>query len=293
LILFFLLFNFLFGDKVILKERNQLNLKNYLGSLSGDNPNGVGGYYIPEQKQTPVSYMTYIISRGDTLHGISNKLGIDVVTILNFNDINIPSRIIDGKKIIIPNQDGISVTLDSKNSLKKISNKYKVDIDDLKTVNYLDGENNSEVVELFVPGLHVDSITRSLLLGEFFVKPISGGFSSHFGFRIDPWTNVRSFHSGLDIRSPFGSKVYSSGFGQVIFVGFEWPLGNMIEIRHPAGYTTVYGHLDKIVVKKNQWVKTGEYIGKVGMTGRTTGPHLHYEVHKNGNLINPLTVTLF
>jgi len=135
----FLLFvaNFLlFEDGILLSHRNQFTLKNELKLLNKDNPAGVGGYYIPEQKATPVSYLTYEIKAGDALHTISQKLGVDVVTILNFNDISIPSRIVNGKKIIIPNQDGIVVKVDNNNTIKKIANKYKVDITDLKEINY-------------------------------------------------------------------------------------------------------------------------------------------------------------
>ncbi|HPO49364.1 MAG TPA: M23 family metallopeptidase, partial [Spirochaetota bacterium] len=231
----FIFASFLFSDNTALKSRNIFSLKKELKIYNKDNPEGVGGYYIPEQRATPVSYLTYVIKSGDSLHGISKKLGVDVVTILNFNDINIPSRIINGKKIIIPNQDGMVVDIGGKNSIKKIADKYKVEVDDILSINSI--ENGDNVDSVFVPGLHTDPITRSLLLGEFFVKPTRGVISSYFGYRRDPWTKIKSFHTGVDIRNSLGTKIYSSGFGQVINVAYNsWPLGNMIAIKHPAGY---------------------------------------------------------
>jgi murein DD-endopeptidase MepM/ murein hydrolase activator NlpD len=118
--------------------------------------------------------------------------------------------------------------------------------------------------------------------------PYKGGITSTFGHRENPFggENVET-HKGVDIRAPFGSPVRSMAKGQVEFAGLRGGFGNCIMIRHGNGFETLYGHLSKILVSVGQKVDIGQQIGRVGSTGRSTGPHLHYEVHRNGQQINP------
>lgn len=95
------------------------------------------------------------------------------------------------------------------------------------------------------------------------------------------------FHKGVDIAAPMGTDVYCSAQGKVIFAGQKSGYGNCVIIEHGNGLATLYGHLSKILVDANQQVKIGDVIAKVGSTGRSTGPHLHYEVRKNNTPINP------
>ena len=113
--------------------------------------------------------------------------------------------------------------------------------------------------------------------------------ASGFGWRSDPFTKARKKHNGMDFTSRTGTPIYASGNGKVKRAdnsasGF----GNHIEIDHGYGYVTIYAHLSKYNVKKGQKVNRGDLIGFVGNTGRSVGPHLHYEVHKNGRPINPI-----
>ena len=95
------------------------------------------------------------------------------------------------------------------------------------------------------------------------------------------------FHKGVDIAAPMGTDVYCAAQGKVIFAGQKSGYGNCVIIEHGNGLATLYGHLSKILVDANQQVKIGDVIAKVGSTGRSTGPHLHYEVRKNNTPINP------
>lgn len=111
--------------------------------------------------------------------------------------------------------------------------------------------------------------------------------SSSFGRRIDPFRKRTAFHSGVDFRASTGTSVLATADGQVLRAGRAGGYGNLVELRHAHGLTTRYGHLSKIMVKSGQSVKRGDVIGKVGSTGRSTGPHLHYEVRNKGNARNP------
>lgn len=113
--------------------------------------------------------------------------------------------------------------------------------------------------------------------------------ASGFGYRNDPFTKIRKFHAGMDFSAKTGTPVYATGDGIVeradnVMSGF----GNLIILKHGFGYSTYYAHLSKYNVKKGQKVKRGDVIGYIGSTGRSEAPHLHYEVHINGEPVNPI-----
>jgi murein DD-endopeptidase MepM/ murein hydrolase activator NlpD len=121
------------------------------------------------------------------------------------------------------------------------------------------------------------------------IKPVDGGFlNSTFGYRNDPIDNVKRFHHGQDITVKSGTPIYSPADGEIKRAYYVGGFGNHIKIDHGLGYTTLFAHLSKLKVKHGQKVKRGEVIGLTGNTGRSTAPHLHYEIHYNGEPQNPL-----
>lgn len=112
--------------------------------------------------------------------------------------------------------------------------------------------------------------------------------ASGYGTRIDPIYKTVKFHAGMDFSANTGTPVYVTGNGKVIKAGWEGLYGNCITVDHGFGYVTKYAHLSKIDVRVGQNVVRGEIIGKVGSTGKSTGPHLHYEVHVKGKVVNPV-----
>ncbi|HLV37989.1 M23 family metallopeptidase [Xanthomarina sp.] len=113
--------------------------------------------------------------------------------------------------------------------------------------------------------------------------------ASGYGIRTDPFTKARKMHWGMDFSAPRGTPIYASGDGVVVRAdNGSAGYGNHIRIDHGYGYVSLYGHMYKYNVKKNQKVKRGDVIGFVGSTGRSQGPHLHYEIFKDGERINPL-----
>ena len=112
--------------------------------------------------------------------------------------------------------------------------------------------------------------------------------ASGYGTRIDPIYNTPKFHAGMDFSANVGTPVYVTGNGKVTQAGWDGLYGNSITIDHGFGYVTRYAHLSKIKVRRGQKVIRGEVIGEVGSTGKSTGPHLHYEVHVKGKVVNPV-----
>lgn len=112
--------------------------------------------------------------------------------------------------------------------------------------------------------------------------------TSGFGVRRDPILGISALHPGIDFRDPVGSDVPATAAGVVTRAGWAGGYGNMVELDHGGGYATRYAHLSEIDVKVGDKVKLGQTLGRTGSTGRSTGPHLHYEVRHNGKPVNPV-----
>jgi murein DD-endopeptidase MepM/ murein hydrolase activator NlpD len=135
---------------------------------------------------------------------------------------------------------------------------------------------------------------KALLLASIpAIQPISNNdlkrLSSYYGYRIDPFYKVKKFHEGVDFSAPTGTEIYATGNGTVVDCGrSRGGYGNVIIIDHGFGYKTRYAHMHSFEVKEGQKVTRGQVIGTVGNTGKSTSPHLHYEVWKNNRRINPI-----
>jgi murein DD-endopeptidase MepM/ murein hydrolase activator NlpD len=133
---------------------------------------------------------------------------------------------------------------------------------------------------------------KNLLAATPSLRPTTGWISSGFGYRISPFTGRREFHKGLDIATREGTPIIAPADGVITYADKKWLMGNMVTIDHGFGMVTRYGHIDKFVKHKGDRVQRGDTIALVGNTGRSTGPHLHYEVRLNGVPVNPETYIL-
>lgn len=124
------------------------------------------------------------------------------------------------------------------------------------------------------------------------IWPVRGWISSRFGYRISPFTGRRAMHKGIDIVNRSGTPVVVSADGQVVFAGYKGGYGKMVIVDHGLGKVTKYGHLSKIMVNNGDLLVRGQELGLLGNTGRSTGPHLHYEVVLNGKAVNPIDYLL-
>ena len=124
------------------------------------------------------------------------------------------------------------------------------------------------------------------------LAPSIGVLTAGFGMRNDPFTGQREFHTGIDISTPTGNRVYAPANGTVVRVGWDKGYGRIVQVSHGYGMTTLFGHLSTARVMEGQRVRRGDLLALVGSTGRSTGPHLHYEVHLEGKPVNPLEYVL-
>jgi len=250
--------------------------------------NGRGGIenYVPDLRLTE-----YTIQKGDTLWSIARKFDVDPDTIISCNVFSNVHSIHEGDVILVPNIRGIFVTIREGDSIFKFSTDYKIPPDFVMEVNRLHSNALSPGMKLFLPGARYKNIERAYVLGEAFNKPAYGRLTSRYGYRRDPFTGKRAFHRGIDIANRIGVKVHAAQAGTVIYTGERHGFGKTIIIQHRFGYKTLYGHLDSFSVHRGQRVKSGQVIGTLGNTGRSTGPHLHFEIWLKSRTINPLTQT--
>ena len=165
------------------------------------------------------------------------------------------------------------------------SSSFSKDIDLIKNI--------SEEIYSVLTKLEVNDSIMNVQLRHFpSTPPISlkemTSVSSVYSRRIDPITHKNEFHCGVDYRAIKGTDVHASADGVVIKAGWNSGYGNMIEVDHSNGYTTLYAHLQNYFVSVNEYVYKGQTIGKVGSTGKSTGPHLHFEISYLADNINPI-----
>ena len=128
---------------------------------------------------------------------------------------------------------------------------------------------------------------RNLLASTPAIRPTVGWMTSRFGHRISPFTGRKEFHKGIDIAHRHGTAILATADGIVSFAGKKGAMGNVLVIDHGHGMITRYAHLSKPLKERGEKVKRGDIIAQMGSSGRSTGPHLHYEVHLNGVPVNP------
>jgi murein DD-endopeptidase MepM/ murein hydrolase activator NlpD len=123
-------------------------------------------------------------------------------------------------------------------------------------------------------------------------RPVPGQVTSGFGARFHPILGYARFHRGVDLKAAWGAPIVAAADGRVVAAGWHGGYGRLVQIAHAGGLQTMYGHMSRIVAGAGQLVRQGQVIGYVGSTGLSTGPHLHYEVLKNGRAVNPLSVKM-
>ncbi len=304
-ILFTLIFGFLFfltvsisyasniGNKSfndeILYNRDNINKLLEDNLLSNTQKDDTKNSYIDNDKIIKnVDFYNYKVKENDSFEKISKQTDISIETLYLVNNIKKRTTLKKGSVLIIPNQNGRIVTVNKNDSIFKLANLYGIKWEKIADANNLQSSVIYDGMKLFIPGSKMTEYERNKFVETNFLWPVRGKITSYFGSRIDPITGIYSFHTGIDIKNKIGAKVKSAKDGKVIFVGWQKIYGNFIMIKHNDGYITLYAHLNSISVKINQVVGLGEYIGIVGNTGRTTGTHLHFEIRKNGKLIDPL-----
>jgi murein DD-endopeptidase MepM/ murein hydrolase activator NlpD len=240
----------------------------------------------------PLSYTVYRVRSGDMIGPLAEQFGITQDTLFSVNKIKAARTLQIGQYLKVPPLSGIlyDVRKDGE-TINDIAKIYEVSAEKIVEVNHI---SQTQILQagttLFVPDAELDWQTRQEINGDLFRWPlkIKWSFTSGFGWRRSPFTGARTYHGGIDLAVPAGSNTYAALAGTVVKVGYDDTYGNHVIIAHHSGYQTLYGHFSSVDVNQGDYVSTATVIGKVGSTGLSTGPHLHFTVYKNGRLVNPL-----
>jgi lipoprotein NlpD len=212
---------------------------------------GCARHRMPLEKQPPpqsIKGVYHVVERHQTLYRICKTYGVDINKVASLNGISDKSKIETGQRILIP-------------GAKKVL-KVEIIIDDVVT-------ESREKVKLAHKTLDL-------------IWPVEGKI-------VDVFDDSDKRHQGIDISSPLGTPIKASYGGKVIYSNDKIRgYGNLIILRHSEEFVTVYAHNQVNLVEEGVWVEKGQIIGKVGMTGRATGPHVHFEIRKNNKAVDPL-----
>ncbi|BDA78910.1 peptidase M23 [Leptospira kobayashii] len=186
-------------------------------------------------------------------------------------------------------------TVQKKDNLSKISRAFGSDVARIKKHNSLVSTNLKLGQILEIPVQTKNASSSRVIKKKIFILPVpQSRVTSRYGRRVDPFNKYnRVYHTGLDLAAKVGTAVLASADGEVIFTGRNGGYGNSVIIQHKNGYKTVYAHCSQILVEVGEAVKMGRVIAAVGRTGTATGAHLHFEVFRNGKLMNPETALNF
>lgn len=238
-----------------------------------------------EDELPELIFYKYKTQKKDSFWTIASKTSLNIDTLMTINNIDNINSIKTGKTIYLANMRGILYSVKKNDTLETISEKFDVPYKYILKVNNLSILNKKHI---FIPCATLNSKQRSAFLNSGYGRPLKNLYvTSSYGNRRDPFHGEIRFHSGIDFRCKPGTPVYSVKPGKVIYSGFSGNYGKLVIIKHDTKYSSYYGHLHRSNVKINQLVKKGQVIGFSGNTGRSTGPHLHFEIRQNGRPVNP------
>ncbi len=234
--------------------------------------------------------------RGDTYSSLAAQFSVSERALRVLNRAGARSEPKAGAELVIPSKDGQFHWVEPGQGLSDVAKIYGVPLREVLRANRKRGDSELHTGEILYlpqnrtapPGEPRAAAMEPEGIRSGFQKPTTGRFADGFGFRIHPLTGKRAFHAGLDLAPGWGTRVMAAQTGRVVYAGIRAGFGRLIILDHGAGLTSWYAHLDEILVKIQKEVKKGDLIGKVGKTGRVTGPHLHFEVRLNDKPQNPL-----
>lgn len=225
----------------------------------------------------------YEVVPGDTLSDIASEFSTDPDSLAVINEMTNWNLLQPGDLIKVLTVSGLLHRVAPGDSAEEVAERHDISLDDLMAANSLrPGDELPVGATLILPHARPPRDAVLASRGELYMWPVQGRITSYYGAR---WG---SFHHGIDIGLPYGTPIRASRGGTVSFAGWRGNYGILVVVEHGSSTTTWYAHMSRTVVSRGQWVERGQVLGYVGTTGRSTGPHLHFEVRINGESRNPL-----
>jgi murein DD-endopeptidase MepM/ murein hydrolase activator NlpD len=241
-----------------------------------------------EEEHASTQISIYVVRKGDTLSKIAQLFGVSVNTIAWANDLKTSSALQEGQTLIILPISGIRYTVKKGDTLKSLATRYKADVDEIVQYNELDINSALAVGQIItIPDGEIAAVASTPSKTTAATAKLRGGSGPEYsGYYTRPVVNAKKSqglhgYNGVDLAAPTGTPVIASAAGTVIISkigGWNGGYGNYIVIAHPNGTQTLYAHLSRNVVSVGERVEKGAHIGNIGNTGKSTGPHLHFEI---------------
>ena len=260
--------------------------RQYINDVQANRRRLVGLRANPQEAAENLTIFQYIVRQDEDIYFLAARCNIPYSTLVTLNRFTNPTAVQPGMLILLPSCPGIFVPANIESTLEMIVGAAR--------------QNNEDSIELritrqgrpqsfrFIPGADFTPTERGYFLFSDFRFPLRAyRVTSNFGMREDPFTGHPSMHNGIDLAAPMGTEVFAIADGVVTTIGDHPVLGIYIIIRHSNNWTSLYGHLQRVETVLRSEVKSGTLIGRVGTTGRSTGPHLHFELLQNGRHVDP------
>ncbi len=246
-------------------------------------------YFYPSPREASLmQYNRNLTAEMEVLSKQVDQMQI-VLEDLSQRDDNLYRAILGADPIPMTSRMGAAMQISYYDSLARMSNTQLVadihrKVDILEKELYVQARSYDEILEL---AKNQETRMENIPAIQPVLNKDLKHMASGYGWRVDPVYHIQRFHEGMDFSAPVGTDIFATGNGTVTYSGWRQGYGETIEIDHGFNYATLYAHCSKRMVKVGQKVKRGDVIAKVGNTGKSTGPHLHYEVHLNGRPIDP------
>jgi murein DD-endopeptidase MepM/ murein hydrolase activator NlpD len=250
-------------------------------------------YYLQSKKKTftvpDVTIYQYKPGKEADLYAIAAHTNIPYDALATLNRVATPGDFKKLKVVLIPSIPGIFVPSTANTDIEQLMRSTRFN-GNQSSVSLRISINGKHEEFVFFHGQRFSSLERAYFLGIFFRFPLPyGKISSGFGTRTSPFGGHPEIHNGIDIAASEGTDVCAVRDGKVVKNGYDPTYGNFLLIEHSGEYQSFYGHLSKVFALVGQIVNAGTVIGEVGTSGRSTGPHLHFEIRKNGLPVDPAT----
>jgi murein DD-endopeptidase MepM/ murein hydrolase activator NlpD len=238
----------------------------------------------------PPGFLRHTLQRGEHLTGVAQRYRISLLALVGANpQLSSLDLLPVGLELLIPPSEGLVVRLDHPFELPALLVLYDIDAGLVAKANAIVRPLDLRPrMLLFLPGVYpgeaMERLYRVRQQNNTYQWPLQGHLTDRFGWR------GRGFHHGLDIAAPTGTPFTASRDGHVDHAAWHGGYGLTVRLRHPGGDETLYAHASRLLVNVGDYVVQGQHIGVVGSTGYSTGPHLHFEIRRDGSAINPLTL---
>lgn len=240
--------------------------------------------------ELPLHFYLYQAKKDDTIIRIAARCGILYDALITLNAIETVKTKITGNMLILPTLPALYVAKQPSSDISRLTEALceKMNIEPI-TITLPVGEKQQKKIQYqCFPNAVLDGTIRNFFFTPYYHFPLPHAvITSAFGMRKSPFTGKASYHAGIDLAAPEDTPVYACTDGIVIETAYSPVYGNYIMIRHIDNRVSLYGHLNSVSIRLHEKVKAGKIIGKVGSTGLSTGPHLHFEIREQGKAKDP------